>query len=423
MGGRVGMIATSRRVASGLVVPLLLAACSPSDSTPISTTIAPTTTATTIAPTTTVARPTTTTTESPIVLISVSGIEDGELTAAVGLGLSTIRDPRVAGAVVAGVITHHEGAASGLDDSYTAEATVAELADGSRVAVATLAGGDLLLLSDEGSGWVTVGAHLGSIGADPYFGESPRRVLVLGSDARPGGDASVHRMDSIHILTSVPSERAGSILGYPRDSWIDSEYGSMRMNALTSSGRGPDALFEFFTDTWEVPLEGYILTGFAGFEDLVGAAFGRLRLTIPIPIPTQEWFDGFSSGEQTLNPTRLLDFARTRKLIPGGDFTRSYHHGVVMLAALATIQQGSIHDMPALLAILSRFTETNLTATDLLQLGAAAFEMDVEAITNEVLPGSLGRATGGASVVFLDPGFELIVQDVIDDGLRNDSAG
>ena len=417
------MIATSRRVASGLVVPLLLAACSPSDSTPISTTIAPTTTATTIAPTTTVARPTTTTTESPIVLISVSGIEDGELTAAVGLGLSTIRDPRVAGAVVAGVITHHEGAASGLDDSYTAEATVAELADGSRVAVATLAGGDLLLLSDEGSGWVTVGAHLGSIGADPYYGESPRRVLVLGSDARPGGDASVHRMDSIHILTSVLSERAGSILGYPRDSWIDSEYGSMRMNALTSSGRGPDALFEFFTDTWEVPLEGYILTGFAGFEDLVGAAFGRLRLTIPIPIPTQEWFDGFSSGEQTLNPTRLLDFARTRKLIPGGDFTRSYHHGVVMLAALATIQQGSIHDIPPLLAILSRFTETNLTATDLLQLGAAAFELDHGAITNEVLPGSLGRATGGASVVFLDPGFELIVADVIDDGLRNDSAG
>ncbi|HSJ71116.1 MAG TPA: LCP family protein, partial [Acidimicrobiia bacterium] len=422
MGSRIEMITTSRRVASALVVPFLLAACSPSDSTPTSTT-STTTTSTTIAPTTTAAEPTTTTTEPPIVLISVSGIEDGELTAAVGLGLSTIRDPRVAGAVADGVVTHHEGAASGLADRYTAEATVAELADGSRVAVATLDGGDLLLLSDEGSGWATVGAHLGSIGADPYFGESPRRVLVLGSDARPGGDASVHRMDSIHILTSVPSERAGSILGYPRDSWIDSEYGSMRMNALTSSGRGPDALFEFFTDTWEVPLEGYILTGFAGFEDLVGAAFGRLRLTIPIPIPTQEWFDGFSSGEQTLNPTRLLDFARTRKLIPGGDFTRSYHHGIVMLAALATIQEGSIHDLPPLLAILSRFTETNLTATDLLQLGAAAFELDRGAITNEVLPGSLGRAGGGASVVFLDPGFELIVADVIDDGLRNDSAG
>jgi polyisoprenyl-teichoic acid--peptidoglycan teichoic acid transferase len=418
------MIASVRRAAAALFVLVLIAACSPSVVTESSSTSVTTTSTTSPTTTTTTeARPTTTTTPPPIVLISVSGIEDGELTAAVGLGLSTIRDPRVAGDVIEGVVAHHEGPASVLADSYTAEATVAELADGSRVAVATLEGGDILLLADEGQGWVTVGAHLGSIGADPYYGEPPRRVLVLGSDARPGGDASVHRMDSIHILTSVPSERAASILGYPRDSWIDSEYGSMRMNALTSSGRGPDALFEFFTDTWEVPLEGYILTGFAGFEDLVGAAFGRLRLTIPIPIPTQEWFDGFSSGEQTLDPTRLLDFARTRKLIPGGDFTRSYHHGIVMLAALATIQEGSIHDLPSLLAILSRFTETNLTATDLLQLGAAAFELDPGAITNEVLPGSLGRAGGGASVVFLDPGFELIVADVIDDGLRNDSAG
>jgi LCP family protein required for cell wall assembly len=224
-------------------------------------------------------------------------------------------------------------------------------------------------------------------------------------------------------LTSVPSEHSGAILGYPRDSWIDSQYGSMRINALTSSGRGPDALFGFFTDTWEVPLEGYILTGFAGFEDLVGAALGRVTLTIPIPIPTQEWFDGFSKGEQRLNPTRLLDFARTRKLIPGGDFTRSYHQGIVMLAALTMIQEKSIGDLPGLLAILTRYTTTNLTATDLIQLGAAAMEMDIGSITNEVLPGSLGRAGGGASVVFLDQGFETIVEDVTDDGLRNSSNG
>jgi LCP family protein required for cell wall assembly len=369
----------------------------------------------------TVTIPTTTTTEPPVVMITVSGVDDVELADALGGGLSTIRDPRVDGSVSEAVVASQVGAA--LADSYVAAASPADLADGSRVAVATLDSGDIVLLADDGAGWQIVGTNLSSVGAEPFYGESPRRVLVLGSDARPGGDPDVHRMDSIHILTSVPAEHSGSILGYPRDSWIDSQYGSMRINALTSSGRGPDALFGFFTDTWEVPLEGYILTGFAGFEDLVGAALGRVELSIPIPIPTQEWFDGFSKGEQRLNPTRLLDFARTRKLIPGGDFTRSYHQGIVMLAALTMIQERSIHDLPGLLAILTRYTTTNLTATDLIQLGAAAMEMDISSVTNEVLPGSLGRAGGGASVVFLDQGFETIVEDVTDDGLRNNSNG
>jgi anionic cell wall polymer biosynthesis LytR-Cps2A-Psr (LCP) family protein len=418
-----------------MAVAVLTASCSGASSdTTTSTSTEPPTTSTAAASTSTSTEPPTTTTEAPIVPVTVTGLADASLSAAVAAGLTAIRDPRADGPVAPGVLDHH-GAQAGLADSYRADATIAELADGSTVAVVTLGdaptdeegglAGDVLLLADdvasEADGWEVVGASLPSVAAAPWFGESPRRVLVLGSDARPGGDPLVHRMDSIHILTSVPSEHTGTILGYPRDSWIDSPYGSMRINALTSSSRGPDAIFTHFTDTWGLPLEGYIVTGFAGFEDLVAAAFGRLTLTIPISIPQQEWFDGFRKGEQTLNPTRLLDFSRTRKLIPGGDFTRSFHQGVVMLAALSTIQDGSIHGLPALLAELTRHTTTNLTATDLLQLGAAAMDMDVGSITNEVLPGSLGRAGGGASVVFLDPGFEEIVDDVVDDGIRNAS--
>jgi anionic cell wall polymer biosynthesis LytR-Cps2A-Psr (LCP) family protein len=419
-----------------VLLALVTASCSGSSSGETTTTTEPASTTTTVAPSTsTSVEPPTTTTEAPIVPIVVTGLDDASLAAAVAGGLTTLRDPRADGPVAAGALDHH-GALPELADSYQADATMAELADGSRVAVVTLGdapitddggnGGDVLLLADDVASdtdrWEVVGTSLPSVAADPWFGESPRRILVLGSDARPGGDPLVHRMDSIHILTSVPAEHTGTILGYPRDSWIDSPYGSMRINALTSSSRGPDAIFEHFTETWGVPLEGYIVTGFAGFEDLVAAAFGRLTVTIPISIPQQEWFDGFRKGEQTLNPTRLLDFSRTRKLIPGGDFTRSFHHGVVMLAALSAIQDGSIHGLPPLLAELTRFTTTSLTATDLLQLGAAAMDMDIGSITNEVLPGSLGRAGGGASVVFLDPGFEQIVDDVIDDGIRNGSS-
>jgi LCP family protein required for cell wall assembly len=404
------------------VLALVAASCTGAASSEAPTTTNPP--ATTVPSTSTTAATTTSTpstTEAPIVPITVEGDLGEDMERILGAALTTLRDIRADGPVLAEVSEHHGGSVP-LDDAYLADVTTAELADGSRVGAAVLDSGDIVLLADEGDGWSVVGTHLVSVGAEPFFGTSPRRVLVLGSDARPGQNPLVFRMDSIHILTAAPSEASGAILGYPRDAWIDSPYGPMRINALTSSGRGPDAIFEHFTETWGLPLEGYIVTGFAGFEDLVAATLGRITLTIPIPIPTQEWFAGFSPGEQTLTPTRTLDFARTRKLIPGGDFTRSFHQGIVMLAALTMIQRGSVLDVPALLAELTEHTATNLTAADLIQLGAAAMELDIGTIANEVLPGSLGRTSGGASVVFLTDGYESIVEDVLDDGLLNDSA-
>ncbi|MEE8456558.1 MAG: LCP family protein [Acidimicrobiia bacterium] len=330
-----------------------------------------------------------------------------------------MQDPRNnPGSVDPDLVAHHGDVAGMLADDYKGKAHTQELATGGAVGVVRLDDNDIVLLADDGDGWRVVGAHLGSVGAVPWFGRSPLRILILGSDARPGGDPAVHRMDSIHVLTSVPALGMGTILGWPRDTWVDTPYGEMRVNALTTSGRGPDAIFNLFTETWKIPVEGYILTAFSGFEKLIGAAVGRLLITLPTGVPKQEWWPGFSAGEQRLTPTRTLDFSRTRKQLSGGDFTRSWHQGLVMLAVLTMLQQGSVEDAPVLLGELVKYTVTNLTPTDLIQLGAAAFYMDVGDITNEVLPGSLGRAGGGASVVFLDPEAEDIIRDVMEDGIR-----
>lgn len=411
----------SRRILTAVaVIAIVASACSPTDSSEEVATTQPTTTsqpATTTAPTT--QPPTTTTTTTPIETVRVVGEIPGQLASAVGGFLSVVHDPRNASSDIdQGLIDHHQHLAGTLDGEYSGSTVMQELETGGSVALVTLSNDDLVLLADDGDGWLVAGADLASTGVDPWFGESPRRVLVLGSDARPGGAAAVHRMDSIHVLTSVAAQGAGTILGWPRDTWVDTPYGEMRVNALTSSGRGPDALFSHFTETWEIPLDGYILTAFSGFEKLIAAAVGRLVIDLPIAIPVQEWWPGFNSGPQTLNPTRTLDYARTRKRVPGGDFARSKHQGVIMLAVLTMLQQGSVEDVPTLLGELVKYTETNLTPSDLIQLGVAAFNMDVGEITNEVLPGHLGRAGGGQSVVFLEPEADDIIADVIEDGIR-----
>jgi hypothetical protein len=49
--------------------------------------------------------------------------------------------------------------------------------------------------------------------------------------------------------------------------------------------------------------------------------------------------------------------------------------------------------------------------------------MDIAEISNDVLPGQLGRGAGGTSVVYLEPEADDIVADVIDDGLLNNQTG
>jgi len=418
------MGSSHRLTSAALAIALATTACTSVGSSESSTTTgAPTTTESNTAAaqtTTSPPHPTTTTTAAPLATVRVIGVVPGELASAVGAFLSVARDSRNdAGSLDAELVQHHAGLSGMLEDEYAGTAHTQDLETGGTVGVVRLDNEDIVLLADDGEGWRVVGAHLQSLGADPWFGGNPRRILILGSDARPGGDPAVHRMDSIHILTAVPAQGVGTILGWPRDTWVDTPYGEMRINALTTSGRGPDALFSHFVESWGIPVEGYILTAFSGFEKLISASVGRLLISLPTGVPEQEWWPGFSAGEQRLTPTRTLDFARTRKRLSGGDFTRSWHQGLVMLAVLTMLQQGSVEDAPVLLGELVKYARTNLTPTDLIQLGAAAFYMDVGEVTNEVLPGHLGRAGGGASVVFLEPEAEGIIEDVIEDGIRD----
>jgi anionic cell wall polymer biosynthesis LytR-Cps2A-Psr (LCP) family protein len=174
-------------------------------------------------------------------------------------------------------------------------------------------------------------------------------------------------------------------------------------------------------DTWDLPVEGYVVTGFEGFEDMMNGV-GYLPIDLPRAIPNQAWWNGWPPGEQTLSPQRTLEYSRTRKGIPGGDLTRSANQGLVMLAVLHLLQMNDIADTPEIVKLLLEHTWTSLTPTDLIQLGATVHALDPETINNVVLPGKPGWA-GAASVVRLTPEADEMLVDVGDDGLLSDGDG
>jgi hypothetical protein len=64
-------------------------------------------------------------------------------------------------------------------------------------------------------------------------------ILVAGSDARPREEMLRARADSIHLLAVDPATGRGTVLGLPRDSWVEiPEHGYAKINAAYSYG-GP----------------------------------------------------------------------------------------------------------------------------------------------------------------------------------------
>src|SRR5690606_35602853 len=124
-----------------------------------------------------------------------------------------------------------------------------------------------------------VGGWWPSMGVDQELGEFPKIVAVVGSDARPNERRDATRADSIHFVGLDGSGKAG-VVGVPRDSWVPIAGGGRnKINAALALG-GPGAMMETFADLTGLEFDGYLLTGFAGFESLIDI-LGGLDIDVP----------------------------------------------------------------------------------------------------------------------------------------------
>lgn len=374
-----------RRTLSILISVAVLSACTAD--------VAPTTTSsstTTTAPTTTTI-PTTTTT-APFVVEGAGA----ELTKLVEdfYAYSTAESdlPPVMPAELLGTITPSPG-----EPPVSASATGAVF-KGHGVAVITT-GNDLTLAVDDGSGWRIVGGEWPDLGIGPFYGVGPRMVAVVGSDARPGEPADGTRADSIHFVT-LDGTGSGAVVGLPRDSYVPVPgYGTRKITGSLALG-GPEVMMESFRGLTGLPFEGYALTGFSGFEDLIDVVLGGVEVEVPFAINDKAAKATLSAGLQVLDGFDALAFARARKTVPGGDFARSQHQGDILVAAAQMVRVLGPSAIPGLLQAAEPYFITDLTPEQLLTFSVLAIKANLEEMPNFVAAGSPGRA-GSASVVYL----------------------
>ncbi len=245
-------------------------------------------------------------------------------------------------------------------------------------------------------------------------------VAVAGSDARPGEDVTRTRADSVHLLAIDPATGAGTIVGIPRDAWVDIPgHGRGKINSSLALG-GPQLFARTVAEVTGAPVGYYVVTGFEGFAALVDDLGG---VDVHLDRRMDDRFSGarFERGWHRFTGAEALAYSRNRKDTALGDFSRSENHGLVMLSTLAKMRAeiGDDGGLERWLGALRRHVSLDLPAGDLLRLAATARRTDPRRMANVVASGTVGRAEG-RSVVFLDDGARATFADVADDAVLTD---
>lgn len=253
----------------------------------------------------------------------------------------------------------------------------------------------------------------------PKF-EEPIFILMLGGDARSGNPTTT-RMDAIQIIGIDPVSGAASILGVPRDAYVEiSGYGSNKITAAGIFG-GPELMIETLEQRSGCRFDYWALTNFPGFRGLINDIGGvEMNIRERLSESRGSRID-LQPGVQTLDGTQALAFTRLRKTSarPLGDISRSAAQGELLVAMLAELRRdfrstpGSI--LRALGAVRRHFA-LDISLADTLRLGQAVLQIDPMNVTRSVVDGELAMAGAASIVRITERGSEQFV-DICSDGI------
>ena len=239
----------------------------------------------------------------------------------------------------------------------------------------------------------------------PERGE-PLFVLVLGSDARSGPPTGGGgRCDAIHIVGINPKTNSGTILNFPRDSYVPvAGLGTTKINAACTRG-GAANMVQTLRSLTGIPIQYYAITEFTHFVAFIDEIGG---LEVQVPYRMRDPYSGadFLPGARPMLGGQVLAFSRNRHDTPRGDFSRAENQGSVIIAAAHKFRfeaNSNPHRIFEYMRVARRHIASDVPTSELVRLALLARDIDPLKLANITIGGGTGSA-GGASVVFLAPG-------------------
>jgi len=278
--------------------------------------------------------------------------------------------------------------------------------------------------------WTTLGSFASASGqeqkiviARAHAGEhaptytQPIFMLMLGGDLR-NGNGTHTRTDSIHIVAIDPRTLRASILGIPRDSYVNIPgHGNSKINDANQFG-GPALAIQTVEQLTGCKFSYYTLTSFTNFIKLVNE-FGGIDFRVTDNLSPDHFSRyNFRPGSYHFTGAQALAYARNRHTRPAGDFDRSLAQGELIVAALAQQRTNIKKDAGTFLRALGamyRNLRLNIPITEALKLGLLTLKINPKKVINQVMKGGLGSA-GGASIVTVTAAARNQFVDICSDG-------
>jgi LCP family protein required for cell wall assembly len=238
---------------------------------------------------------------------------------------------------------------------------------------------------------------------------------MIGSDARPGQNVNNARADSLHIV-GLDGKGGGGVLGIARDAYVPLSTGGMgKINSALTAG-GPKAQLRTVVSLTGVPLEGYLITGFEGFQQLIDGV-GGLPLKAPVAVKDRMSGADVNPGDNKLSGGGALAYGRARHGVAGGDFGRSENQGRLILAAAGFAKLAGPDKLPGILQNAAPKIGTDMSAEQVLTFAAGVYVTDPNRVGNKVAIGGFGMANR-QSIVNLDDNARLFFADIRDGNLK-----
>jgi LCP family protein required for cell wall assembly len=295
----------------------------------------------------------------------------------------------------------------------------------------------LVVAGSLATAWLALGAptpasgavwlQVSKVAASQYTGapDQPFFVLVAGTGARSDDPSEATDdpglADSLHVIGINPAMHAASILDIPRDT---EGPGGSKINSYIVGGDqtnfGLRAEADAVSSVVGVPITYVVRANFPNFVQMVDGIGG---IDINVPTDMNDDFSGanFAAGPQHLDGDQALAFSRDRHSMPRGDLDRSSNQGLLLLAALATLEarHPSIGDTVHLVALAGQHVKLDgLGVRDLLALGQFALSLDPASVKNVLLP--VGSSGDGTNLV-KTPDAASVLADFADDGVMQSS--
>ena len=262
---------------------------------------------------------------------------------------------------------------------------------------------------------------------DPVLdGQADDRINILVLGIGGEGHDGPYLSDTNILVSIKPSTKEIALISVPRDLGVKiNEYGWRKINAADAigetrnPGHGGDYARQVFVDQFHLPIPYYVRIDFAAFQELIDAV-GGVTVNVPnsfvdtqFPGPNNSYQTiSFTAGEQTLNGTQALNYARSRhgNNGEGSDFARARRQQLILESLKAKLLSFGTLTNPLLIQKLYdsvvNHVDTNLNNAQLIYLAKLAknYQGTIKSLVLDSSPrGFLVDTTGEQGAFILAP--------------------